>query len=213
MRPTVVIGFLGSTLDASKFGPTRWNKWRPTVGLCMHDDLRVDRLRADPRHAARAARRLRRRRHRRGLAGDRGRAAAGSTSPTPGISRRSTASCSTSPAAYPFDPEAEDYLVHITTGTHVAQICLFLLTEARYLPGRLLQTQPAARAGQRGRAAGASIDLDLSRYDSIATRFAAASGGGHLVPQIGHRDPQRRLQPDDRRDRAGRRSARARRCC
>lgn len=29
--------------------------------------------------------------------------------------------------AYPFDPEAEDYLVHITTGTHVAQICLFLL--------------------------------------------------------------------------------------
>src|SRR5690242_21672007 len=44
MKPTVVIGFLGSTLDASKFGPSRWNKWRPTVGLCMHEDLRVDRL-------------------------------------------------------------------------------------------------------------------------------------------------------------------------
>ena len=41
-----------------------------------------------------------------------------------------------------FDPEAEDYLVHITTGTHVAQICLFLLTEARYFPARLLQTAP-----------------------------------------------------------------------
>jgi transcriptional regulatory protein RtcR len=27
---------------------------------------------------------------------------------------------------YPFDPDAEEYLVHITTGTHVAQICLFL---------------------------------------------------------------------------------------
>ena len=75
---------------------------------------------------------------------------------------------------WPFDPEAEDYLVHITTGTHVAQICLFLLTEAHYLPGRLLQTQP-----RRGTAEPAgtwnAIDLDLSRYDSIATRFAAAS--------------------------------------
>jgi sigma54-dependent transcription regulator len=37
---------------------------------------------------------------------------------------------------YPFDPDAEDYLVHITTGTHVAQICLFLLTKARYLPAK-----------------------------------------------------------------------------
>lgn len=44
--------------------------------------------------------------------------------------------------SYPFDPEAENYLIHITTGTHVAQICLFLLTEARFLPGRLLQTSP-----------------------------------------------------------------------
>src|SRR6218665_1726198 len=75
----------------------------------------------------------------------------------------------------PFDPDAEDYLVHITTGTHVAQICLFLLTEARYLPGRLLQTQP--RRGAPGDAAGLwnVIDLDLSRYDSIATRFAVAA--------------------------------------
>ena len=49
MRRTTVIGFLGSTLDAAKFGPTRWNKWRPTVSLCMQEDLRIDRLRADPR--------------------------------------------------------------------------------------------------------------------------------------------------------------------
>ena len=33
MRPLVVIGFLGTTLDAGKFGPTRWSKWRPTVAL------------------------------------------------------------------------------------------------------------------------------------------------------------------------------------
>ena len=41
---TTVIGFLGSTLDASKFGPSRWHKWRPSVGLCMQEDLRVDRF-------------------------------------------------------------------------------------------------------------------------------------------------------------------------
>ena len=72
----------------------------------------------------------------------------------------------------PLDPDAEDYLIHITTGTHVAQICLFLLTEAHYLPGRLLQTQPKRGASD---AAGSwsVIDLDLSRYDSIATRFAS----------------------------------------
>jgi sigma54-dependent transcription regulator len=35
--------------------------------------------------------------------------------------------------------------VHITTGTHVAQICWFLLTEARYLPASLLQTSPARK--------------------------------------------------------------------
>ncbi len=93
--------------------------------------------------------------------------------------------------AYPFDPDAEDYLVHITTGTHVAQICLFLLTEARYLPARLLQTHPP-----RGQAAGCGgtwsvIDLDLSRYDSIATRFAAAAaeGSSFLKSGIDTRNP------------------------
>jgi transcriptional regulatory protein RtcR len=36
--------------------------------------------------------------------------------------------------SYPFDPEREGYLLHITTGTHVSQICMFLLAEARYFP-------------------------------------------------------------------------------
>ena len=106
--------------------------------------------------------------------------------------------------AYPFDPDAEDYLIHITTGTHVAQICWFLLTEARYLPGRLLQTQPARDAASAAQGSWGAIDLDLSRYDSIATRFAAASQESTSVPEIWHRHPQCRLQPDDRRDRAGR---------
>ena len=76
---------------------------------------------------------------------------------------------------YAFDPETEDYLVHITTGTHVAQICLFLLTESRHLPGRLIQTSPPSeRQPKHLREAGrySIIDLDLSRYDRIAARFA-----------------------------------------
>jgi transcriptional regulatory protein RtcR len=74
----------------------------------------------------------------------------------------------------PLDPDVEDYLIHITTGTHVAQICLFLLTEAHYLPGRLLQTQPK-RGAPDAVGTWSVIDLDLSRYDSIATRFASES--------------------------------------
>ena len=174
MKPTVAIGFLGSTLDASKFGPSRWAKWRPSVGLCMHEDLRIDRfvLLHGSAHTRLADY----------IAGD-----IASVSPETTVEKTLIdfddawdfeevyGKLLDFARAYPFDPEAEDYLVHITTGTHVAQICLFLLSEAHYLPGRLLQTQP-----QRGAPTGAPgtwtvIDLDLSRYDSIATRFAAVS--------------------------------------
>lgn len=49
---------------------------------------------------------------------------------------------------YPFDPENEDYLVHISTGTHVIQICLFLLVESR------IDHTGAAPADKLPRAAG-----------------------------------------------------------
>jgi transcriptional regulatory protein RtcR len=76
--------------------------------------------------------------------------------------------------AYPFDPEREEYLVHLTPGTHVVQICWFLLNEARYVPGRLLQTSPLQGRSRDAVPAGTYeiIDLDLSRYDRIATRLA-----------------------------------------
>ena len=177
MKPLVVLGFLGSTLDASKFGPSRWSKWRPSVGLTMHEDLRVDRfvlLHGAP-HARLAAY----------IAED-----IASVSPETRVElhvidfadpwdfEEVYGKLLDFARAYPFDPEAEDYLVHITTGTHVGQICLFLLTEAHYLPGRLLQTQPqrhAARGTTEAAGTWTTIDLDLSRYDSIATRFAAAT--------------------------------------
>jgi transcriptional regulatory protein RtcR len=166
-RKLVVIGILGTTLDAGK-GNARWDRWRPTVALTQHQDLLVDRFEL--------------------LHGK-----------TPELLTQVMADiANVSPetkvvphamefrdpwdfehvyeklhefgSRYAFDPDKEDYLVHITTGTHVAQICLFLLTEARYFPARLLQTSPGDRTPQRP-GNYAIIDLDLSKYDRLAARF------------------------------------------
>ena len=166
----VVLGLLGTTIDRGA-GPKRWEGWRPSIAACQHDDLLVSRfellhpqrfttlaqtVRDDIRHVS------------------------------PETEVRLHADPTADPwdfedvygnlhdfaRAYPFDTEAEDYFVHITTGSHVAQICLFLLTESRHIPGRLLQTSPPT--GMRGGDPGTYrfIDLDLSKYDRIATRFA-----------------------------------------
>lgn len=172
MRRTTVIGFLGSTLDGSKRDSSRWHKWRPTVSLCMHQDLRVDRLVLlhGAKHADLA----------RFVISD-----IASVSPETKVEPHLVhfddawdfeevyTGLLDFAQGFDFDPEVEDYLVHITTGTHVAQICLFLLAEARFIPGKLLQTQPARRMPDPVGTWNA-IDLNLSRYDSIARRFAEA---------------------------------------
>jgi len=169
MKPasTVVIGLLGTTLDMGKH-PDRWQNWRPSVALCRQPDLIVKRFEL--------------------LHGSREKSLADL------VSRDvSTVSPETEmrlhqidfgdpwdfehvyealfnfARAYPFDTDSEDYLIHITTGTHVAQICLFLLTESRWLPGRLIQCSPDRDRGAPGKIK--IIDLDLSRYDRIASRF------------------------------------------
>lgn len=173
MMGTTVIGFLGSTLDASKRDASRWNKWRPTVGLCMQPDLRVDRLILlhGRQHESLAN----------FITAD-----IASVSPETQVEpvlmnfddawdfEEVYAELLDFVRGFTFEPEAEDYLVHITTGTHVAQICLFLLTEARFIPGKLLQTQPK-RGAPDPAGIWNSIDLDLSRYDRIAKRFAEGS--------------------------------------
>ena len=40
-KRTVVIGFLGTQLDAGQ-GAGRWEKWRPTLSLMQHDDTVID---------------------------------------------------------------------------------------------------------------------------------------------------------------------------
>ncbi|WP_085317322.1 RNA repair transcriptional activator RtcR [Derxia lacustris] len=168
-KPNVVIGFLGTQLDAGG-NPGRWEKWRPTVSLAQHEDQVLDRLELlHSRSAIALARRV---------AAD---IAAISPETTVNLHELELAdpwdfgevyaALYDWVRAYPFDPEREDYRAHITTGTHVVQICLFLLVEARFFPGVLLQSAPPRR--QRAGAAGTLtlIDLDLSRYDRIAARF------------------------------------------
>jgi transcriptional regulatory protein RtcR len=86
-------------------------------------------------------------------------------------------------------PEGEDVWVHLTTGTHVAQICLFLLVESRFLPGKLLQSGPPRRGSRTG--TWQLIDLDLARYDRIAARFDTerAASQSALKGGIDTRDP------------------------
>ena len=170
MKKTVVLGFLGTMLDAGK-GGGRWEKWRPSVALCQQEDLLIDRF--ELLYAAKYQTVLD------AIAKD-----IASVSPETALHPRLLeledpwdfeqvySALHDFSRSYSFDLEREEYLIHITTGTHVAQICLFLLTEARYFPARLLQTWPPPKQ-TRGEVGGYTIiDLDLSRYDRIAQRFA-----------------------------------------
>lgn len=171
-RKLVVIGYLGSVLD-SGFHEKRWQKWRPTISLCRHQDLPVSRVelihQAEHEHLARC------------VAADIPRVSAGTTAQLTPQSLKDPwdfqvvfESLHDFARRYPWKPDQEDYLIHITTGTHVQQICLFLLTESRHLPGRLVQTSPLAdRRLPDGRYN--IIDLDLSKYDRIASRFEEES--------------------------------------
>lgn len=171
-KKRVVIGLLGTKLDHASKRRDRWSQWRPTVSVCQQPDLIVDRfeLLFDRNSTALADR----------VATD-----IQSVSPETTVHQHSLvmddpwdfedvyATLHSFARDYQFDTDREDYLVHITTGSHVAQICLFLLTESRHFPGTLLQTSPTTRLRGKSDPAGMHhiIDLDLSRYDQLAERF------------------------------------------
>jgi len=86
---------------------------------------------------------------------------------------------------YSFDPDKADYFAHMSAGTHVARICLFLLCESRLLPGRMLQSYPADAYGQGTEAGWRTIDLTLARYDRLAQRFERRKARGEQFLKSG----------------------------
>jgi len=174
-KTRVVLGLLGIKLDGIKH-EDRWMMWRPTIGAVMQKDWPVDRfeLLYEERFSPLA----------KFVVNDlRGcsphtevREQLVNLGPNAWDFESVYDGLLTFAENYPFDPDHEEYFIHITTGTHVAQICLFLLTETGQLPARLLQTGPDHRSTRETKAMGRIdiIDLDLSRYDRLATRFAKA---------------------------------------
>jgi transcriptional regulatory protein RtcR len=167
-RRTTVIGFLGTTLDQGKRGPTRWEQWRPTIALCQHEDFLVDRLVL--LHSQRFAGLAR------FVASDIQQVAPETKVELevmeiadPWNLEETYGALRDFARGFTFDADKEDLLVHITTGTHIAQICMFLLVESHHFPARLIQTSPIK---ERASGTYSIIDLDLSKYDSIARRFA-----------------------------------------
>lgn len=172
-KQRVVIGVLGTVLDKRGKRANRFKKWRPTVGLCQQPDFPVDRLELlhQPRDEGMAQRLIE---DVALLSPDTEVRPHAVTINDPWDFEEVYAAFLDFATHYSFDTENEEYLVHITTGTHVAQICWFLLTEARYLPASLLQTSPApAGSSDEAVAAGVCsvIDLDLSRYATLTSRF------------------------------------------
>ncbi|MDB5850962.1 MAG: transcriptional regulator, partial [Rhodoferax sp.] len=123
-KKNVVIGFMGTQLDAGQ-GAGRWEKWRPTISLVQHEDTLIDRLELfyTSRFEALAQTLLR---------------DVANVSPDTVVNLVAMdvadpwdfgemyAALYDWARGYRFDPVHEQYWAHITTGTHVAQICMFL---------------------------------------------------------------------------------------
>jgi len=167
--PIVTIGLLGPTLDQGRT-KDRWNYWRPTISLFQHEDFLIHRLELlyEERFQALADLTIQ---------------DIQSVSPETKIQLHQIelkdpwdfenvySALFDFARHYPFNIEKEEYLVHITTGSHVAQICTFLLTESRYFPAKIIQTSPPRRRSDDIKGEYRIIDLDLSKYDKIAQRF------------------------------------------
>ena len=189
-KQNVVIGTLGVVKDAKGRGNKRWDIWRPTLGVVMQPDFPVHRLELfyPPRYL-RLAQHIQR----------------DVIKASPGTDVVLIEAALKDPwdfaesyqwlydffSTYRFDPDNERYFLHITTGTHVHQICMFLMSEARLVPGKLLQASPVPEAEVKSVGRIGTVDLDLSRYDMLAQRFynEARSAREFLKEGIATRNP------------------------
>ena len=171
---TIVISVLGTQKDAhGGAGPSRWDTWRPTIGLVQQDDLPIDELHLIfNKEFTNLAERVK--------------ADIASVSPETKVVfdiielknpwdfeevYEKFYDYSKRPC---FHNDSASYYIHMSTGSHVEQICLFLLAESRHIPAKLIQTTPKeghVRHSKDPKGTHTVIDLDLSRYDKLAKRF------------------------------------------
>ncbi len=171
-QKTIVLGSLGTNLDRHP-GKDRWHKWRPSIAICQQQDLVVDEyilLSQSNFHKLTNV-----------VVED-----IQTVSPETNIRVIETEMSDVWDFQEVYstlydvaqdlnlDPRNEN-LVHITTGSHVMQICLFLLTESRHFPAKLLQTSPPRRKNAGPEGTIQLIDLELARYDQLASRFEQQS--------------------------------------
>ena len=177
----VVISVLGTLKDAhGGAGPARWDTWRPTIGLVQQESLPIDELHIIlNKEFLPLAERVKTDIH--------------SVSPKTKVVfdiiqlkdpwdfeevYGKFYDYAKSPC---FHKERTNYYIHISTGSHVEQICLFLLAESRHLAAKLVQTTPKeghVRHSKDPKGRINVIDLDLSRYDKLAKRFELERQGG-----------------------------------
>lgn len=184
-KKNIVFSFLGNVLDQRGKGKKRWTRWRPTIDICNHPEWPVYRLELiyhtqDSKLLEEIILDIKT------IAPDT------QVNPIPVQIQdpwdfEEVYTCLLDIAKnYTFNNEQENYYLNITTGTHVMQICWFLLAESRFYPARLLQSSPPARPSASPENLAAEpianpplcpsgqiniIDLNLNRYDQILTRF------------------------------------------
>lgn len=173
---TIAISILGIHKDAEGgTGPERWDTWRPTIGLVQQKQLPINELHLIfDKDFLSLAKRIK--------------------DDIAEVSPKTTVIFDIVNLNDPWDfeevyakfydysknecfrDETADYYIHISTGSHVEQICLFILAESHHLPGKLIQTIPEEGHTRHSNSAKGTcniIDLNLSRYDNLAKRFEA----------------------------------------
>lgn len=169
MKKNVVIGFVGTSLD-SRGVEKRWEHWRPTVSLCAHESFPVDRLELFICKQSQMA------------LFEQLRADIAKISPKTEVVAHLLALddpwdlAATYAALHEFARQYEfsdenDYYVHWTTGTHQAQMCLFMLAESRHFPAKVVDTQLLKGTSETWRGKVQVIDLNMGAYDQLAARF------------------------------------------
>jgi len=180
-KKNVIFSFLGTSMDRGMMSD-RWEKWRPNISLCQQEDFTVDRLvLIQQKNFSKLAVQVR--------------SDLAQISPeTEVVDHLVTMRdpwdfqeiyellhelCRN----YSFDREKENYFAHMTTGTHVAQICLFFVEDQ-------LEARDFLRSGiaTRNKAFNALIEeLEVVALRSSAPIFLTGptgAGKSHLARRV-----------------------------